>query len=72
MVCFNRKKLTFNNLDKNVVLLALLEGIWPRSPFKAKLAWRTSAKIQDFRSKVEEYITAKETIRAFIELADRT
>lgn len=68
MACFNREKLSVDNLDEKVVLLG---EIWPCNPFMSKLARRIPTIIQEFMSKVEEFINDEETVRAFMEQAER-
>ncbi|XP_042950273.1 uncharacterized protein LOC122282384 [Carya illinoinensis] len=64
---FNRECLTTNDQDEKITLATLLEGIWPRSPFMAELAWRTPSALREFIDRVDNFVNTEDTLQALVD-----
>lgn len=58
---FNREQLTTEGPNGQVILAALLGGMYKRSPFMAELSKRTHSTLQDFVNKVDDFISTDDT-----------
>ncbi|KAF5469063.1 hypothetical protein F2P56_013163 [Juglans regia] len=67
---FNKEKMTTDQ-DEKIMLAALLEGVWPRSPFMAELARKTPSTLQEFMDKVDDFINAEDTLIALTTQPER-
>lgn len=61
---FNKERLTTDGQDKST-LAALLGRIWPLSSFMAEIERRTSATLRDFMDRVNDFVNAEDTLRAY-------
>lgn len=64
MALLNREWMTTNDQDENITLAALLGGVWPKNPFMIELARKTLANLREFLDKVDDFVNAKDTLRA--------
>ncbi|KAF5480170.1 hypothetical protein F2P56_000936 [Juglans regia] len=48
--------------DEKIMLAALLEGIWPRSPFMAELARKTIFTLREFMDRADDFVNAEDTL----------
>lgn len=62
---FNKEHLATDDQDKKIILVALLGDIWPLSPFMAEIARRTPGTLRDFMDRTDNFVNAKDTLRAF-------
>lgn len=61
---FNYERKIVSDQDKKIMLVALLGGIWPRSPFMAKLAKKTPTTLSKFMDKADNFVNVEDTLRA--------
>ncbi|KAF5471057.1 hypothetical protein F2P56_011529 [Juglans regia] len=64
---FNKERLTTENKDEKITLAALLGGIWPRSPFMAKLARKTPSTLREFMDRAYNFVNAEDTLQALVD-----
>lgn len=61
---FNKERMMVDDQDEKIILAALLEGIWPRSPFIAELARKTSSTLQEFMDRADGLVNVEDTLVA--------
>lgn len=71
MLCFSREKLSIDDHDESLILVALLGWVWPHNFFIKALARRTPSTMQQFMDKVVEFMNAEDTIKAFTDQSQR-
>ncbi|XP_042944579.1 uncharacterized protein LOC122278456 [Carya illinoinensis] len=63
---FNKERLTRNDQYEKITLAALLEGVWPHSPFMAELARRTPSTLREFMDRADDFVNAEDTLQALV------
>lgn len=61
---FNKERMMADDQDEKIMLVALLGGIWPTSPFLVKLARKTPFTLREFMDKANDFVNAKYTLIA--------
>ncbi|XP_042942838.1 uncharacterized protein LOC122277020 [Carya illinoinensis] len=64
---FNKERLTMDDQDEKITLAALLGGVWPCSPFMAKLTRRTPSTLREFMDKADDFVNAEDTLQALVD-----
>lgn len=52
---FNRERLTVDDQDEKILLVALLVDIWLRSPFMVELARKTPSTLREFMDRADNF-----------------
>ncbi|XP_040999521.1 uncharacterized protein LOC121245565 [Juglans microcarpa x Juglans regia] len=63
---FNRERMTTDNQDEKITLIALLGGIWPRNPFMPEIARKTPTKLRESMDWADRFINAEDTLEALM------
>lgn len=64
---FNQVKLTVEDVPKNLVLVAVLNGLSPKGPFILELGKKTPVTLQEFMDKAKAFVSLEEAMNAFVE-----
>lgn len=61
---FNKERLATDDQDETIMPAVLLGGIWPLSPFMAKVSRRTPATLWDYMDRVDDFVNVEDTLWA--------
>ncbi|XP_040996195.1 uncharacterized protein LOC121242392 [Juglans microcarpa x Juglans regia] len=61
---FNKEKMAADDQDEKIMLVALLGGVWPSSPFMAELARKIPSTPREFMDKANNFVNAEDTLIA--------